>query len=107
MSNWLTEPGKPDYAVCIPDSAVLAVQLPDQGVRGAFFEQRQLPDNAGNYDFLNFLDGKEEKIALNDLPLGTGVRALSLYSVRRTRPALPDQISSTNHSTPALVPAAR
>ena len=29
-SHWLTEPGKPDCAVCIPDSAVLAVQIPNQ-----------------------------------------------------------------------------
>ena len=41
-SHWLTEPGKPDCAVCIPDSAVLAVQIPNQPVRGANFAQRKI-----------------------------------------------------------------
>ena len=79
-SNWLTEKGKSEVAVCIPNTGVLAVQLPNQPVRGATFEQAKLPDAAGNRDFLNFLDNGE-RVPLNSLPKKTNVRVLHLHAV--------------------------
>ena len=67
-SNWLTEASKPNIAVCVRNTAALAIQLPNQPVRGASFEQAQQPDDHGNRDFLNYLDGEKERVALNNLP---------------------------------------
>ena len=78
QSNWLTERGKPDIAVCTPHTAVLAVQYPNQEVRGATFEQARRPDGDGNYDFLNFLDRAKERVPLNHLPRQTKIRVLHL-----------------------------
>ena len=79
-SNWLTEAGKPNVAVCVPDTAVLALQLPNQSVRGASFEQALHSDEYGNRDFLNYLDGERERVALNWLPAMTKVRVLHLFA---------------------------
>jgi hypothetical protein len=80
QSNWLTGGGKPNIAVCVPHTAVLAVQLPKQAVRGATFEQAKQPDAEGNRDFLNFLDGAKERVPLNHLPKQTKVRVLHLHA---------------------------
>ena len=85
-SNWLTEAGKSNVAVCVPNTAALAVQLPNQPVRGAWFEQSRQPDDHGNRDFLNYLDGEKERVALNDLPRMTKIRVLRLFA-NNTGPA--------------------
>jgi hypothetical protein len=85
-SNWLTEAGKSNVAVCVPNTAALAVQLPNQSVRGAWFEQARHSDEHGNRDFLNYLDGEKERVALNDLPRMTKIRVLRLFA-NNTRPA--------------------
>jgi hypothetical protein len=96
-SHWLTEPRKPGCAVCIPNAAVLAVQIPNGAVRGAHFEQRK-QHVSGHFDFLNFLDGEKESVPLDELRLGTGVRVLQLESVGRpVVPRVPAAISSTVH----------
>ena len=77
-SNWLTEAGKPAIAVCVRNTAVLAVQLPYESVRGASFEQG--PDERGHRDFLKYLDGERERVALSALPLMTKVRVLHLFA---------------------------
>lgn len=92
-SNWLTENGKPNIAVCIPHSAVLAVQLPKQAVRGASFEQaKRLVNNDGNRDFINYLDGGRERVALNDLPKSTKIRVLHLFANVGRAPVIPATI---------------
>ncbi|HEY6346821.1 MAG TPA: hypothetical protein VIY49_35465 [Bryobacteraceae bacterium] len=95
-SNWLTEAGKSDVAVCVPHTAALAVQLPNQSVRGAWFEQARQPDEHGNRDFLNYLDGEKERVALNDLPRRTKIRVLHLFANigRAPAPAIPATINS-------------
>jgi hypothetical protein len=85
-SNWLTEQGKPNVAVCVRNTAVLAVQLPDESVRGASFEQSRIPDERGNRDFLNYLDGEKERVPLGALPITTKIRVLHLYA--NTPPAV-------------------
>jgi len=80
-SNWLTEAGKPATAVCVRNTAVLAVQLPDESIRGASFEQAPVPDERGHRDFLKYLDGAKERVALSSLPLMTKVRVLHLFAI--------------------------
>ena len=63
VSNWLTESGKPNIAVCVRNTAALAVEIPNESVRGASFEQASQPDARGNRDFLNYLDGEKERVA--------------------------------------------
>jgi hypothetical protein len=79
-SNWLTETGKPSIAVCVRNTAALAVEIPNESVRGASFEQAWQPDARGNRDFLNYLDGEKERVALNDLPRATRIRVLHLFA---------------------------
>jgi hypothetical protein len=79
-SNWLTEAGKPTVAVCVRNTAVLAIQLPDESTRGASFEQARVPDEHGNRDFLVYLDREKERVALNNLPITTKVRVLHLFA---------------------------
>jgi hypothetical protein len=79
-SNWLTEVGKPATAVCVRNTAVLAVQLPAESVRGASFEQAPVPDERGHRDFLKYHDGDKERVALSALPLMTTVRVLHLFA---------------------------
>jgi hypothetical protein len=72
-SHWLTGPGKPDIAVCIPNQAPLAIQIAGSDeVRGGNFE------HIGRADSLVFMDGKQERVALNDIPCGSKVRILAL-----------------------------
>jgi len=93
-SNWLTEAGKSDVAVCVPNTAALAVQLPYQSVRGAWFEQARQPDEHGNRDFLNYLDGEKDRVALNDLPRMTKIRVLRLFANIRPALAIPATVNS-------------
>ena len=93
-SNWLTEAGKSDVAVCVPNTAALAVQLPNQSVRGAWFEQARQPDEHGNRDFLNYLDGEKDRVALNDLPRMTKIRVLRLFANIRPALAIPATVNS-------------
>lgn len=79
-SNWLTEAGKPGIAVCVRHTAVLAVQLHGESIRGASFEQARMPDERGNRDFLIYLDGEKERVALSSLPSMTKVRVLHLFA---------------------------
>jgi len=79
-SNWLTEAGKPDVAVCVPNTAVLGVQLPEESTRGAWFKQARVPDERGHHDFLVYLDGAKERVALSSLPVMTKVRVLHLFA---------------------------
>ena len=104
QSNWLTGGGKPNIAVCVPHTAVLAVQLPNQGVRGATFEQAQKEDAEGNRDFLNFLDGEKERMALNYVPKQTKIRVLHLRAanLNGTAPIIPTTIA-TNANDGELV----
>jgi hypothetical protein len=72
-SHWLTEPGKPDVAVCIPHDAPLALQIAGSSeVRGGRFEHR------GNVDSVVYLDGAKERVALNNIPCGSKARVLAL-----------------------------
>src|SRR6266851_4294907 len=72
-SHWLTEPGKPQIAVCIPNQAPLAVQVAGSTeVRGANFEHQ------GWVDYLRFIDRDRERVALNDIPCGSKARVLAL-----------------------------
>jgi len=93
-SNWLTEAGKAGIAVCVPNTAVLAVQLPKQAVRGASFEQAKQPDEDGRRDFLNYLDGAKERVALDDLPKKTKIRVLHLFANVGPAPAIPAALGS-------------
>lgn len=95
-SKWLTEPGKPECAVCVPHTAVLAVQRPEsKQVRGALFEQREgRPDRDGNVDFLKYVDGPRERVALNALPLGTMARVLRNFHNGGRLPEVPAVIGA-------------
>ncbi len=106
QSNWLTEPGKPAVAVCIPHTAVLAVQLPGQRVRGATFEQAKQADESGDRDFLNYLDGGNERLGLNRLPKSTKVRVLHLFAHKDITPVIPESIGAAVSEEEELVPAA-
>jgi hypothetical protein len=77
--NWLTAPNNPDCAVCVPHSAILGVRLPGCKRRRASF--RQLPGEHmfEDKDFLRFVDGDREMIALNDLPRGTAAHVDMLF----------------------------
>ena len=88
-SNWLTEAGKPNVAVCVPNTAVLGVQFPDESTRGASFEQARVPDERGNRDFVVYLDGERERVALSSLPVMTKVRVLHLFANRPPEMAAP------------------
>jgi hypothetical protein len=104
-SSWLTEAGKPGIAVCIPNTAVLAVQLPKAEVRGATFEEIREGDANGNHDFLNFINGARERIALNSLPKQTKVRILHLQAAHlgAMAPVIPATIGSAETDSDELV----
>ena len=104
-SNWLTEAGKPDVAVCVRNTAVLAVQLPDESTRGASFEQARVPDERGNRDFLVYLDGEKERVALSSLPFMTKVRVLHLFANASPQAAAP-KVLEAEHNKRELVGAA-
>ena len=104
-SNWLTEAGKPDVAVCVPHTAVLGVQLPDDSTRGALFEQARVPDECGNRDFLVYLDGEKERVALNSLIVMTKIRVLHLFANASPEPVSP-RVLEAEHNQGALVEAA-
>ena len=104
-SNWLTEAGKPDVAVCVRNTAVLAVQLPDESARGASFEQAHVPDERGNRDFLVYLDGEKERVALSSLPVMTKVRVLHLFANTPPKVVVP-RVLEAEHNEGELVGAA-
>ena len=104
-SNWLTEAGKPDIAVCVRNTAVLAVQLPDESIRGASFEQARVPDERGHRDFLVYLDGEKERVALSSLPVMTKVRVLHLFADAPPKMAAP-RVLEAEHAERELVGAA-
>jgi hypothetical protein len=104
-SNWLTEPGKPKIAVCVPNTAVLGVQLPDESTRGASFEQARVPDERGNRDFLVYLDGEKERVALSSLTVMTKVRVLHLFANASREVAAP-RVLEAEHNEGKLVGAA-
>ena len=104
-SNWLTEAGKPNVAVCVPNTAVLGVQLRDESIRGASFEQASVPDERGNRDFLVYLDGEQERIALNSLPIMTKVRVLHLFANTSPKVVVP-RVLEAEHNEGELVGAA-
>ena len=104
-SNWLTEAGKPDVAVCVPHTAVLGVQLPDDSTRGALFEQARVPDERGNRDFLVYLDGEREHVALSSLPETTKVRVLHLFANKSPEVVVP-RVLEAQHNEGELVGAA-
>jgi hypothetical protein len=95
-SNWLTEAGKSNIAVCVPDTAVLAVQLPSEPVRGASFEQAKHPDERGHRDFLNYVDGEQERVPLSALPPMTKVRVLHLFANRVRAATAPAALKPEN-----------
>jgi len=99
-SNWLTSSGKSNIAVCIPHKAALAVQQPgsDQ-VRGANFIHLRNPVQ-GHYDFMDYIDGNHERVALARLPRDTKVRVLCL-----TPSVNPDLVPSQTTSASAPAPA--
>ncbi len=109
-SNWLTVPGSGACAVCIPSAAILAVQLSGKMTRGVRFVHNPQPVQ-GHYDFLQFLDGDQERVALDNMPLGTGVRVLMLFGGVKM-PGIPREVPTTVHpgvfaATPAGMAAAR
>ena len=104
-SNWLTEAGKPNVAVCVPNTAVLGVQFPDESTRGASFEQARVPDERGNRDFVVYLDGERERVALSSLPVMTKVRVLHLFANKSPEAVVP-RVLETEHSEGELVGAA-
>jgi hypothetical protein len=94
-SNWITEPGKPDIAVCCRDTTVLAIQTPSGKTRGAKFVHKLRP-MIGAYDFVQYQDDGKELVPLNDLPLGTGIRVLLVISSEgQAMPTVPETIPST------------
>lgn len=98
-SNWITEPGKPDVAVCCRDTTVLAIQTPSGKTRGAKFVQKLQPV-IGVCDFVQYQDEEKELVPLNDLPLGTGIRVLLVISSEgHPMPAIPEVITSTSQPT--------
>jgi hypothetical protein len=101
-SNWLTEAGKPNVAVCVRNTAVLAVQLPDGSTRGASFEQARVPDEHGNRDFLVYLDGEKDRVALSSLPVMTKVRVLHLFANTSPQAAAP-RVLEAEHNEGELV----
>ena len=103
-SNWLTEAGKPNVAVCVPNTAVLGVQLPEEPTRGASFEQARVPDERGNRDFLVYLDGAKERVAMSSLPAMTKVRVLHLFANTSPEVVAP-RLLETEHSQGELVGA--
>lgn len=103
-SNWLTEAGKPDVAVCVRHTAVLAVQLPDGSTRGASFEQARVPDERGNRDFLVYLDGEKERVGLTSLPVMTKVRVLHLFANASPQAVAP-RVLEAEHADGELVGA--
>ena len=104
-SNWLTEAGKPNVAVCVRNTAVLAVQLPDESIRGASFEQARVPDERGNRDFLVYLDGEKERVALSSVPVMTKVRVLHLFANTSPEVVVP-RVLEAEHNEGELVGAA-
>ena len=104
-SNWLTETVKPNVAVCVPHTAVLGVQLPDESTRGASFEQARVPDERGNRDFVVYLDGERERVALSSLPVMTKVRVLHLFANKSPEAVVP-RVLETEHNEGELVGAA-
>ena len=104
-SNWLTEAGKPNVAVCVPNTAVLGVQLADESTRGASFEQARVPDERGNRDFLVYLDGQKERVALNSLAVMTKVRVLHLFANTSPEVVVP-RVLEAEHNEGELVGAA-
>ena len=53
---------------------------PDGSTQRASFEQARVPDERGNRDFLVYLDGERERVALSSLPVMTKVRVLHLFA---------------------------
>jgi hypothetical protein len=104
-SNWLTETGKPNVAVCVPNTAVLGVQLPEKSTRGASFEQARVPDERGNRDFVVYLDGEKERVALSSLPVTTRVRVLHLFANKSPEVVVP-RVLEAEHNEGELVGAA-
>jgi hypothetical protein len=104
-SNWLTEAGKPNVAVCVPNTAVLGVQLPDESTRGASFEQARVADERGNRDFVVYLDGEQERVALSSLPVMTKVRVLHLFANTSPEVVAP-RVLKVEHNEGELVGAA-
>jgi hypothetical protein len=104
-SNWLTEAGKPNIAVCVPNTAVLGVQLSDESTRGASFEQARVPDERGDRDFLVYLDGEKERVALSSLSVTTKVRVLHLFANTSPEVAAP-RVLEAEHNEGKLFGAA-
>jgi hypothetical protein len=107
-SNWLTETGKPNVAVCVPNTAVLGIQLPEESTRGASFEQARVSDERGNRDFIVYLDGEKERVALSSLPLMTKVRVLHLFANKSPEVVMPGmpRALEAEHTEEELVSAA-
>jgi hypothetical protein len=101
FSNWLTERGKPEIAVCVPNTASLTVQIPDQAVRGATFEMGK-PDHT-TLDAIVYIDGDKERIPLNQLPRLTKIRVLKLYSVGQPLPPERPRTATATAAVPQTV----
>lgn len=74
--NWVTEPGKPNIAVCLLGGTTLAIECPGQPVRGAIFEEiEESTENRSHTDFLVFEDNGE-RMSINQAPVGTSITPL-------------------------------
>jgi hypothetical protein len=89
----------------VRNTAVLAVQLPDESIRGASFEQARVPDERGNRDFLVYLDNEKERVALSSLPVMTKVRVLHLFANTSPKVVVP-RVLEAEHNEGELVGAA-
>ena len=78
---------------------------PDGSTQGASFEQARVPDERGNRDFLVYLDGEKERVALSSLPVTTKVRVLHLFANTSPEAAAP-RVLEAEHNEGELVGAA-
>jgi hypothetical protein len=98
-SNWLTSSGKSHIAVCIPNKAALAVQQTGSDrVRGANFVHLREPID-GHYDYLDYIDGNRERVALDNLPRDTKFRVLCLRPSVNPNP-VPAHTTAAGAATP-------
>lgn len=104
--SWVTAPGCPDVAVCLMPGTILAVETDASPgvVRGARFEQDpDVPDHQA--DSIVYLDGREERMLLYRLWLGTKVQVLQLPVQQEDDFATAMAVDAASQKDPALVVA--
>src|SRR5215469_13600565 len=80
-------------------------QVRNESTRGASFEQARVPGERGYRDFLVYLDGEKERVALTSLPVMTKVRVLHLFA-NASPEAVAPRVLEAEHNEGTLVEAA-